>query len=248
MTCLNILLADNDPDFLATRGEFLENEGYCVHTAPTPAEAQRILKQTTIDLAVIDLRLENDDDDCDRSGLQLARAMGAAVPKIILTGFANYEVVREMLRPGAGGIGVAADFVAKHEGPQAMIAAIGQALRRRSVKATAIPSAEPPRVILNVTAQLEKDYEEVRREMFVLHRARLGLIVFGLLVLFLGMVFALLGKTPLSVLSAVAGIVTEALAALLTRFAADTSRRMDLYHRELLGLYHKEQRLKPAHK
>jgi len=43
MAC--ILFADNDPDFLKTRREYLEQEGYNTITASTPAEAKRFLLQ-----------------------------------------------------------------------------------------------------------------------------------------------------------------------------------------------------------
>jgi len=57
MARATILLADNDPDFLATRGEFLKQEGYELVTAQSSASARRELGEGQINLAIIDIRL-----------------------------------------------------------------------------------------------------------------------------------------------------------------------------------------------
>lgn len=85
MNKARILFADNDPDFLETRSGFLKEEGYEVVMASSPTDARRKLEQGGIDLAILDVRLTNDDDEKDTSGLALAKAIGHAVPKIILT-------------------------------------------------------------------------------------------------------------------------------------------------------------------
>ncbi len=128
MAQATILFADNDPDFLKTRAEFLEQEGYLVIPAAGPTEARRILEAGKIDLAVVDIRLVNDDDEKDISGLVLAKEVARSVPKIILTGFPSVESVREALRPQLNGLPATVDFVAKQEGPEAMLSAIGKVL------------------------------------------------------------------------------------------------------------------------
>ena len=99
-----ILFADNDPDFLKTRSEFLEQEDYLVIPAGDPTEARRKLETGRIDLAIVDIRLVNDDDEKDTSGLVLAMEVARSVPKIILTGFPSYEYVREVLKSQADGL------------------------------------------------------------------------------------------------------------------------------------------------
>jgi DNA-binding NtrC family response regulator len=124
-----ILFADNDPDFLATRKEFLEQEGYFVIPAQTTVEAERVLDQGNVDLAILDLRLVDDDDEKDISGLTLAKALAYRdIPKIILTGFPSHEVVRGALREGLDSLRPVVDLLAKEEGPQAMLTAVSQAL------------------------------------------------------------------------------------------------------------------------
>lgn len=136
-----ILFADNDDDFLKTRAEFLRQEGYHVIEAANSTEARQRLEAGGIDLAILDIRLENDDNERDLSGLFLAKEMAdriptivtsgflqELVPTIILTGFPSYEAVREALAPRVGGLPAAVDFVAKQEGPEALLVAIRRAL------------------------------------------------------------------------------------------------------------------------
>ncbi len=121
-----LLLADNDPDFLATWKEFLEQAGYAVIPASNPAEAKQKLEIGGIDLAILDIRLQNDDDDRDLSGLVLARKAALSVPKIILTSYPTFEYVREALRPqlDVDGLSVAVDFLEKREGPTALLSTV----------------------------------------------------------------------------------------------------------------------------
>ena len=55
-----ILFAENYKPFLTTRTEFLEREGYKVLTAADPTEARHILLNQTLDLVVLDARLQDD--------------------------------------------------------------------------------------------------------------------------------------------------------------------------------------------
>lgn len=136
-----ILLADNDPDFLASRTEFLRHEGLEVITASDPTQARRFLEKGGIDLAVLDIRLLNDNDAHDNSGLLLAKDFAEQMPLVVtsgfpeqwlptimLTDFPSYENVREALAPTVGGLPPAVNFIAKQEGPEALLRAIKEAL------------------------------------------------------------------------------------------------------------------------
>jgi CheY-like chemotaxis protein len=123
-----VLFADNDPDFLDTRAEFLEQAGYRVRKAYTLEQARQLLETAHIHLAILDIRMENDDDEKDISGLTLARDPAfRPVPKIILTGFPTYEAVRQALGPALDGLPPAVDFLAKQEGPEVLIQAVERA-------------------------------------------------------------------------------------------------------------------------
>jgi DNA-binding response OmpR family regulator len=121
----NILFADNDPDFLNTRAEFLENAGYRVLKAYTLEQARQLLAEARVHLAILDIRMEDDDDERDTSGLTLAKDPAyRPVPKIILTGFPTHQAVREALGPALDGLPPAVYFLSKQEGPEAMIQAV----------------------------------------------------------------------------------------------------------------------------
>lgn len=120
-----IMFADNDLDFLATRSEFLERAEYFVFQAKTLAEAEWLLQNANIHLAVLDIRMENDDDELDKSGIELAKnKQYRVIPKIILTNFAYYDSIREVLIAESSGFRPALDVIKKEDGPEALIKAI----------------------------------------------------------------------------------------------------------------------------
>jgi len=92
-----ILIADNNKSFLKAFGDFLINNGYRIITAKDPDRARAILEKGNIDLAILDIRLLNDKDDLDKSGIELAKNSSREIPKIMLTGFPSWELVRESL-------------------------------------------------------------------------------------------------------------------------------------------------------
>jgi DNA-binding NtrC family response regulator len=138
-----ILLADDDRDFLETRKEFFERAGFDVQTALGPKEAQHLLEQGAIDLAVLDMRLRNDEDERDFSGLEVAEQVAPALPKIILTRFASVEAVRRALGPRLNGLPPAIDFVPKQDGPQALLTAVRRALDQWERQGDHIPATSP---------------------------------------------------------------------------------------------------------
>ncbi len=130
MTDICILLADNDLDFLTTCAEFLESAGYRVRKAANPTEARQILETARVHLAILDLRLTDDDDQKDRSGLRLARKTARSVPKLILTRFPTHQDVREALKLDNEALPPAVDFVDKRDELDVLLIAIEQALTK----------------------------------------------------------------------------------------------------------------------
>lgn len=228
MARATILFADNDPDFLKAWAEFLEQAGYVVIPAANPIEARRKLEGRKIDLAILDIRLEDDNDPKDFSGLVLAREVARTVPKIILTGFPSTEAAREALRPRLNGLPAAVDFVDKNEGPDALLRAVRNALKfgpewlRRAIDGTA--------------ERLEKDYEDARKQSQMNYIASLIVAGLGILIIFLGAVLAISGMLALGIASAVGGIVTEAVTYLFFRRVDVANTRMDRYHAEALQI------------
>lgn len=124
-----ILFADNNPDFLATRKEFLERKGYHVIPVLNTEAARSELAERNVNLAILDIRLVDDDDEKDVSGLALAKAAAyRKIPKIILTGFPTYDAVRDTLKQEPDGLPPALDFLEKKEGHEAMLIAVERAL------------------------------------------------------------------------------------------------------------------------
>jgi DNA-binding NtrC family response regulator len=95
------------------------------------AEAARSeLAERNVNLAILDIRLVDDEDEKDISGLALAKAVAYRnIPKIILTGFPTYDAVRDMLKQEADGSPPALDFLEKKEGHEAMLIAVEAALK-----------------------------------------------------------------------------------------------------------------------
>ncbi len=128
MTDPTILFVDNTSDFLEVRSEFLEGEGYRVIQAHNPAEARSLLSKNRVDVIVLDIRLLDDDDEKDVSGISLAKEISKTAPTIILTAYPSPDAVREALRPQLDGLPASVDFVSKTEGIEPLLLAIEHAL------------------------------------------------------------------------------------------------------------------------
>ena len=125
-----ILFADNNLDFLDTCLNFFKIYNYNVILAKNPNEAKGILEKQKIDIAIIDVRLINDEDDEDESGLELARTVAPFVPKIILTRRYKFHphLIRKALMLQPGGSHAAVNYIDKKEGLQAMLTSIRRVL------------------------------------------------------------------------------------------------------------------------
>jgi CheY-like chemotaxis protein len=225
-----LLVVDNRQDYLETIKEYLEKEGYYVVTAENTGGARDILAREDIDLVILDIRLEDDEDDRDFSGLSLAKNIKESIPKIILTGFPSVEGVRDAFKPRSSGLPTAVDFVSKLDGAAMLVAAVNRAVAVHVKK-------QPKKVIFNLSEQLEKDYEESRKQATITHRVRLGLVIIGWVVIIIGAIVVLFGYSTAGILNAIAGILAQVLAAFFSKLSEAANIRMDEYHKELLKLY-----------
>lgn len=124
-----LLLADNDVDFRRTLHRLLELEDYQVEEATSPQEAVEKLERLKVDLVLLDLRLTDDGDNYDISGLEVAKkAMEMGTRCVILTAFTAPETMRLALR-SRGAEPLALDYVTKESGPQAVLDTIEAVLR-----------------------------------------------------------------------------------------------------------------------
>jgi predicted nucleotide-binding protein len=81
-----ILLADNNIGNLEGSGRVLRRESYEVIEASSFEKAREEIENPKIDLAILDLRLVDDGDPSDMSGLDLAARCRGRAPIIILSG------------------------------------------------------------------------------------------------------------------------------------------------------------------
>lgn len=141
-----ILLAENNQIFRSLAREFLENAGYLIVACTNPHEARQVLLTQTVDLAILDVRLLNDNDDRDRTGLRIAQEVAPHVPKIILTVIDNtIEVVREALKPGINGKSSAVDYISKQDGLEVLLTAV------RGVLSVAEPPPTSQRLVIHAS-------------------------------------------------------------------------------------------------
>jgi len=125
-----LLLVDNSSDYRRSLRGFLELEDYQVEEATSVGEAKERLETFPVDLVLVDLRLTNDEDRYDISGLEVAKKAGEkGVPCIVITAFPSVETTRLALR-SRGAAPLAVDFVPKVSGPQAVLDAIKAVLNR----------------------------------------------------------------------------------------------------------------------
>jgi two-component system, OmpR family, response regulator len=133
VTRAHILVVDDDPQIRSLLDEYLTENGMRVSMAASGRDMMQILDDETIDLVILDLRL-NDED-----GMSLARSLRErlAVSVIMLTGVRD-EADRVMgLELGAD------DYVTKPFSPRELLARIRTVLRRaKSAAAEAAPRRE----------------------------------------------------------------------------------------------------------
>jgi CheY-like chemotaxis protein len=132
-----VLVADNKQATLDATSEALKQAGYATVEANSLPEARRKLEERRMDVAVLDVRLENDDDDKDYSGVTLAQTAAPEIPKVLYTTFPSPEVIRLASGPSLNGPPAVTSIVSKREGPDALVAAVASALRQSALRNTA---------------------------------------------------------------------------------------------------------------
>ena len=124
-----VLLADNDDIFVRTCRSKLEAAGYHVQVASNPGDAIGILQTERIHVAILDMRMERDSDEKDKSGLLVAKQTSRLIPKIILTKFPTYQDVVEVLKQDMEGYQPAVEFLDKRDTkPDQLVTAVEQIL------------------------------------------------------------------------------------------------------------------------
>jgi CheY-like chemotaxis protein len=223
-----LLLADNDPEFLKMLSPKLIDAGYIVIWAENPIQARSALTDKGIDLAILDLRLEDNHDKGDVSGLTIARDVARAVPKIIISDYASLDDVRDDLGLSVvDGLPSVVRFVKKKQGVEAILKAIeeGLALTPHFQKA-----------VNDLTVKLGDYYSDARAEARQYGRMSLAASIIGIGVILYAGVLGLQEKIAIALSTAVAGMIIEAMSVFAFRRSDVANLRRDRYHFELLGL------------
>jgi CheY-like chemotaxis protein len=114
-----VLVVDDQPDVRTTLSGFLSDEGYDVRLASSRVEALKMVDAERFNVAVLDVRLDEADED-NQDGLLLMREIREKDPTvaiIILTSYAGVTV-REALQPDREGVAPAFGLLEKSEADQ----------------------------------------------------------------------------------------------------------------------------------
>lgn len=136
---IRVLVVDDLEDWRKTLSGLLAEEGYDVRSAASKAEALDVLSAESCNVAILDVRLDETDED-NREGLVLMheiREKHPAVAVIILTGYADVDMVREALEPRDGEGSPAFGFLEKTKMDQ-----LAEYVKRASRKQL-LPTFEP---------------------------------------------------------------------------------------------------------
>jgi DNA-binding NtrC family response regulator len=112
-----VLIVDDAPDWRTMLAGLIADvhPNFQVLTASSIGEAKTRLAQQDIELAIIDIRLDDSDED-NTEGLDLMefiRKRYAQTEILIVTGYANLETVKRAMRPNKAGIRSAVDYIEK---------------------------------------------------------------------------------------------------------------------------------------
>lgn len=125
-----IVIVDDNRGFGETIEEFLTLRGYNTRLVTDISVAREVITQVSPSLVIIDVRLINPEDQCDQSGLTLARQLDERLPKIILSDFPSYQIARETLTT-LSGKAIAVDVVNKKDGLETLLTSVRLALAPR---------------------------------------------------------------------------------------------------------------------
>lgn len=162
-----ILCIENDQNFLDTYAELLTLHGFRVLKASDLAKAEELLNSNAVHLAIVDLRLTEDNDSDDQSGLQfLQNNQHRYLPKIVLTAHPSLETTRASLRFNEQGQSPAVDYLDKRYAYNELISSVMDALGRRinfdlDIQLKADSFMELARKLAADTSGLEKYHAKV---------------------------------------------------------------------------------------
>ncbi|GEM_PF-6396247 len=97
-----ILIVDNNEAYCKTLREYLEENSYHIIEARNAEEALEKVVQEKPALITVDVRLVDDDDPHDHSGLRLIQRLPEEIPVIVLTAYEDAQVIRTAYETAPG--------------------------------------------------------------------------------------------------------------------------------------------------
>lgn len=119
-----MLLVDDDQHLLQSMGQWLESQGFEIYAVSDIASAEATLEETAVDVALIDIRLGNEDGF---DLLELCQDRYPHLVSILMTGYATIDTGIEAVRRGA------ADLLTKPLIDDELLMAIDRAISQREV-------------------------------------------------------------------------------------------------------------------
>jgi DNA-binding NtrC family response regulator len=119
---VKILIVDDDPIVLASCKRVFEAEAFEVCMVPSAAKALEVMKHTTFDVLLVDVKMPEHD------GMYLMRSVKKQWPKmpiIVMSGYSTPETITEGLQSGAE------EFIAKPFTPDELLAIVRRVLQKR---------------------------------------------------------------------------------------------------------------------
>lgn len=110
-----VLVVDDNIKFVKRLRSELEEAGYEVMAAVTAARARQMLNKEQIDLAVLDICLDDNNNPHDMSGIEIAMDTDRSIPKLIVTTAPSWEKARLAMKASRGGVPPAVDFLDKND-------------------------------------------------------------------------------------------------------------------------------------
>jgi CheY-like chemotaxis protein len=254
-----VLIADNMPESIAPIRDFLERCGYSVLSAHSVSEARRAAAEGQPDVAIIDLRLSDQQSDSDFSGIELARSLDPRTPKIILTAFPSVKAVRAALGSAANGLSSTVAFLSKKEPMEMLLRTVKLALTPPQSELLRCfdtlsmqglpervrdlgPEVTAERIEAFVARQKSDCWRQVdlqTREAAEYHRMGMLASIVGFLVVLVAIALSLLGKTSSGVVTMAGSMVIHVVSALFSSRADKVHQRMEaslVESRELVKL------------
>lgn len=228
-----VLFADNHTETREVFEKALVGEGYKVRLASNLQQARSILMRGGLDLAVLDMRLEDDDDPTDISGLNLAVDIAFRhIPKIILTGYKpSPDDISKLQELSVDELPSAVTWVDKGKGPEKLLETIPKVISFWS------RLQQVQNLAGKISKRLEDDQAITRQHAdHSYHKAKTSSYV-GYSLIVVGILLALFKIVEISIVVTIGGIVIEVLSYLFFQRLDVANERMDKYHRELLQTY-----------